>query len=215
MKKLIAVIAIIGCSLTSYSQIRFGPILGLNVSKGTSGTSNGVEFETEAKVLPQIGAIASYSLRENIDLESGLIANFKGQNFTYKNNYTDYFGITKTFTEKGERNFLYLSIPISISYNKLLEKGKIGFLTGPELSVLVVSDFKEYGATTSPLDVGWSIGIKGELNKGYGIRLQYCFGLVDTWDIEYGIALYGTPDFTTRNNEFKISLYYLFGGGII
>jgi hypothetical protein len=204
MRKLIAVVVLFCSTLTCYSQIRVGPILGLNISKGTS---DNIRFSTEAKVKPQIGVITSYSLGEKIDLESGLIANFKGQDFklTYKNSL-----------EIGTRNLFYLTVPVFISYSKLIEKGKIGFITGPELSVLAYQ--KNISSTfyseikCPPIDAGWSIGINATSNKGYGARLQYCFGLRDTWEVD---SYRNSEDFTTRNNELKISLYYLFGGGII
>lgn len=214
MKKLIAVIAIIGCSFNSYSQIKFGPLLGFNVSKGTS---DGINFETEAKVKPQIGVVTSYSLSEKLDLESGLIANFKGHNFTAIYFY-DYGFISGSTTVKGERNLFYLTIPIYVSYNKLMEKGKIGVLTGPEISVLAHEKstitngaYMPSDVTYPRLDAGWAIGIKAESYKGYGVRMQYCIGLRDTWVVDSNRQSF---DFTSRNNDFKISAYYLFGGGI-
>jgi hypothetical protein len=209
MRKLIAILVLFCSTLSCYSQIRVGPILGLNISKGTS---DNIRFSTEAKVKPQIGVITNYSLSEKIDLESGLIANFKGQNFTAT--YTDY----DQSVVKGERNLFYLTVPVCISYSKLIEKGKIGFITGPELSVLAyqkstIKSGKFMPAVNYPrIDAGWSIGINATSNKGYGARLQYCFGLRDTWEVDYNR---NSEDFTTRNNELKISLYYLFGGGII
>lgn len=215
MRKLIAIVVLFCSTLSCYSQIRVGPILGFNVSKGTSDNLN---FETEARIKPQLGVITNYSLSEKIDLESGLIANFKGQNFTATYYYNDWFtGLNKSIV-KGERNLFYLTVPVCISYSKQLEKGKIGFITGPEISVLAhqKSTIKsgEYMPTVNypRIDAGWSIGINATSNKGYGARLQYCFGLRDTWDVD---SNRGAEDFTTRNNEFKISLYYLFGGGII
>lgn len=213
MRKLIAIVVLFCSTLSCYSQIRVGPILGLNISKGTS---DNIRFSTEAKVKPQIGVITSYSLGEKIDLESGLIANFKGQNFKATYTYYDWFtGIYDQSVVKGERNLFYLTVPVCISYSKLIEKGKIGFITGPELSVLAyqkstIKSGKFMPAVNYPrIDAGWSIGLNATSNKGYGARLQYCFGLRDTWEVD------SNEDFTTRNNEFKISLYYLFGGGII
>jgi hypothetical protein len=217
MRKLIAVVVLFCSTLSCYSQIRVGPIVGFNVSKGTSDdvksyflNNDNLKFSTEAKVKPQIGVITSYSLSEKIDLESGLIANFKGQNFTITYTYKDFSGDTYQAIEKGERNFFYLTVPVCISYSKLIEKGKIGFITGPELSVLAHQKSTtikgEFMSSVPRFDAGWSIGLNATSNKGYGARFQYCFGLRETWQDE---------DFTTRNNELKISLYYLFGGGII
>lgn len=121
MKRLLFVVllAAFGGSVSA-QQIRFAPVLGVNVSHGlySSAYKAMIEIAYENSIVKYrpvpgfvFGGIAEYSLTEQLSVRSGLLLNMKGSRIKVKA-----YGVNESETADVKFKMSYLEIPVVVAY---------------------------------------------------------------------------------------------------
>ena len=108
MKKLLLLSALFLVGFNTHAQLRFGPLVGVNISSASASAMSGTAT-VESKTRGVFGVITSYNLTERFQIESGLLASFKGYSVKVDNPNRIYKPI-----DKEDRLLMYAAIPINM-----------------------------------------------------------------------------------------------------
>ncbi len=201
---------------SAVSQVRIGPMVGVNIStiNEGSGTGSVVITAISTATLPKFGLLLDISTSDRIGIQTGL--NVSGYGADYKLYNTNYGNSVNM-----ESRLYYLGLPVDVYVRPLLDKPTFSILGGLEFNGLTVattngeSDRGSYGK----FDLQVKIGAQAKLSGGFGTKIQYGIGTKNIFDEssdgKYVTPGYQTPTFDNKTRSFSISIFYLFGGGIM
>ena len=214
MKKNILLLSAILFVSVSFSQVRVGPKLGINIANLEKDS-----YElSDSRLSLSLGGILDYSFSDKLFFQSGLLLSGKGDKEIYKDE--DY---------KSTRilKFTYIELPANLGYKFDLGDGKLfltaGFYGGIALSGEYFerwSDEDDSGDGSEKInfgngkndddikrgDFGLNFGGGIEINS-FLINFNYGLGLVN---MDYDVDNEG---YYIKNRVFNISIGYLFDMG--
>ena len=212
--KLIFIAGIIAFTFNAnltFSQIRFGPKVGLNFSELTNHT----KFITGNQQLYDgyhLGAIAEFRLIKQLFLQPGILITMKGSKYIVGNITT---GSTNGFSD-FQFSGLYSDIPLNLIYKFDLRSFKILLIAGPNIGSALRGKWTASDTTSSKVHFGK--GADDDLKSfDFGISLG---GGIEAGRIQlssqYYMGLRTLSNLTPPLNEQKykvltISIAYLFG----
>jgi Outer membrane protein beta-barrel domain len=183
------------------AQIRFGPKVGLNLSKMTLKNS-GIAADPKTLVGFHIGVISEIPLKGNFVLQPALLYSSKGSKYSFM----------------GEEESIspgFLEIPVNATYKFDLGNMKFFLNAGPYFAYGISGKIKYGGESHSikfgtddnadmkPFDMGLNFGAGLEI-QNFLVSLNYEFGLTN--------LIPGTTDGSeAKSQAIGISVGYLFG----
>lgn len=187
-------------TLHLYSQVSFGPKLGINIATWTTEGSNTITGF-------QGGVVAQFQLNDEWSVQPELLIDNKGADLAnfIPNNPMSY-------------NLNYLTMPVLLGYKA---RG-ITFRAGAYVSSLIGSRI-EVNSKEVPVrdeyfekwDWGLTAGATLDITAGLGFEVLYYFGFPDIPDINFGdqngqfIANLGEG----KNRVLQLGMYYKFNSG--
>lgn len=190
------------------SQVRFGPLLGINVSTLNQGSDNGDVVVTgiSSAISSKFGALVDIPASERIGIQSGLVLSGYGADYKL---YNTNFGNSETV----ETRLFYVGIPVDFYIRPLLEKPNYSISGGIEINGLAAAttNGESDGGSYSKVDLQAKFGIQTMLTNGLGAKLQYGIGTKNIFINEQNSKF----NFDHKIRSFSVSIFYLFGGGII
>lgn len=190
------------------SQVRFGPLLGLNVSTLNKGSDNGEVVVTgiSSVISSKFGALVDIPASERIGIQSGLVISGYGADYKL---YNIYFGNSETVKTR----LFYVGIPVDFYIRPLLEKPNYSILGGIEINGLAAAttDGESDGNSYSKIDIQVKMGIQTMLTNSFGAKFQYGIGTQNIFLDEQNRKF----DADHKIRSFTVSIFYLWGGGII
>ncbi len=193
-------------ALQSFAQVKFGPKVGLNLSKMTLKSSG---FSLDPKIIVgfHIGGIAEIPLANNFYLQPGILYSGKGTKFSISGD-----GMSSDMTIKPG----FIEVPVNAMYKFDMSPAKLFLFAGPYFAFGIGGKSESGGESTDikfgsgsdndmkAFDLGLNIGAGVDI-KNFLISAQYGFGLTNLAPV------------TDNDAEMKISVIgfsvaYLFGG---
>lgn len=191
-------IVFIICFTSSYSQTKFGAILGLNTSRFTDvfKTVNGSYFNFSSTGL-SIGAFAEYEISEKIKFYPKIIYNQIGDREKDFGNVEEIGLNTSTIDYKLD----YLSIPLNFRFFS-----KPYLTVGPQIGILLSekAESLDLGDVKTSVDFGGNFGI-GYPIQDFRIELSFYQGFSTLLEIEREF----NNDIDTRNTYVNFSVGYI------
>jgi hypothetical protein len=181
------------------AQVRFGPEVGLNLSKMTFSSSSGSMTTTNLTTF-HAGLDVEFGITKDFFIQSGVLYSIKGTKFSV-------LGV------EGQVNPNYIEVPIHLMYKFDIGGPKFLVLAGPyfaygiggKVKVASVTQDIQFGNKSSddfkPLDYGLNLGLGVEMS-GVQLTGRYSIGLTN---------LSPTTDVTEKNSVIEISLAYFIG----
>jgi len=205
MKNILKITLSIFCLFTfsqAYSQVKFGPKIGLNLSTMTL-KSSGISLDPKTLVGFNVGVISEITLKENFILQPGIIYSTKGSKYS----------VTGTDMQIAPT---YLEIPVNGVYKFGTGSLKAFLSAGPYFAFGIGGSYETPGESS---DISYGSGDNDDL-KPFDFGLNLGGGLeIDKFQIsvQYGLGLTNLAPDPSNDNETKvrvigISMAYLFGG---
>lgn len=224
MKRFLIVITLtLSITSSALAQLRLGPIAGLNfttLSESSNTSSSKSTIAINSIIRGTLGCLVDGYISDRFGFQTGLNLNWKGADFTlsdpYYGNHTNY-----------ETRLTYLELPVSIYLKLLNQNTKVAVCAGPSWSYLLSSDWStsrsgnnyDYSAEKK-MDVGLKFGLQAELNSGLGLKLDYTIGNLNVYELKifaYSASYtnFSNYSYSLKNRSLSLSVYWLFGGGLI
>jgi Outer membrane protein beta-barrel domain len=191
-KMLVAVCTLASVTFVANAQIKFGPVVGLNLANVSGDVDNNA-----MKLGLHIGGVVGISINDNLSVEPGIQFSMKGSQDSEESDF--------------KTNAKDIDIPINLRY--MFGEGS-GFTVnaGPYVGILMSAkatdgeddvDVKEFYNST---DFGVNVGIGYQLEGGLGFGAGYSLGLSNI--VKDGDDF----DVSVQNNAIQISVRYMLGG---
>lgn len=209
MKRFLTIL--MGCCLifvasNMHAQIKFGPVVGLNLSTMTfKSTDSEDHYDPQMLVGFHIGGMAEFSVSENFVIQPAVL--FSGKGSTYEIDFGE--GILELKINPG-----FIEVPIYAAYKFDLGSAKLFLKAGPYFGYGFTGKISEGGdeedipwgsdedSFMKPFDFGVGFGAGVDIN-GFLISLQYQLGLTNLSPFD---------EVEMKNGVLGVSLAYLFGG---
>ncbi|MFK5854769.1 MAG: porin family protein [Bacteroidota bacterium] len=198
-------------SFQSYSQLRYGPKVGLNFAKQKVEFDGKTSDDIKSRVSFAIGGVADYAFTDELSLQPSLMLSGKG----YKVDMS-FDGESATAWQR----LYYLELPINVVYKYDIGVLKIYGTAGPTFALAIGGSSKvEVDGKTETEKIKFGDGDDDDgikrgdfgLNFGAGVEissfqfeLNYNFGLMNTSYDDNSSA---------KNRVFSLSASYFFGDG--
>lgn len=151
MKRLFTVL-ILTCLFSglAFSQVSFGPKLGVNFSTYQTKVSSGDDDTyLKYKVGPSIGAMVNVKFNDFLSLQPSLIYTKKGSATDMKKTYVD--DVYVSSIDGYERIKVgYIEIPINLAFGLDLGSGQIQLFVGPYIAIGINGKYKVDATFTAP-----------------------------------------------------------------
>lgn len=159
-----------------------------------------------------IGGIIQYDfsrLSDKIKLESGLLLNWKGANYEYRNsNAFSEIGIG-SITLNQKISLMYVELPVNAIFSFDMGADKFQIIAGPYLGILVDEKpkigYSLNGISAKTMDYGINMGVGMEMDAII-TRIQYGYGLANIYK-----GGFNSDDI--KNRVISISIGCMFGDG--
>ncbi len=194
----ISKIIVAGCALavTTFSanaQIKFGPLLGLNLANQAGDVE-----DNAIKLGFHVGGVVGIGLTEKLTLEPGIQFSMKGSQSSEDSKY--------------KLNLNYIDIPVNLRYYFGEDQTGFNIGVGPYFGFLMSAKAKADDDDTdvkdfiNGLDLGLNVGLGYQLEGGFGFGASYGLGFANT--IKDPI-----DDEKATNTNIQVSIRYMLGGG--
>jgi len=185
---------LVGCMLfsavnVSQAQVKFGPIVGLNVADvvGDDVNSDGRVIGAHAGVFVNLG------ITDNFMIEPQVLFSMKGAKL------------------KGDDlKMNWVEFPIWVRYE--MESG-LNFNAGPFLGLLLSGDVGDFDVKDNykSIDFGLGAGIGYQMGGGLGFHLNYNAGISNIGE-EFDVQFLGSVKTDAKTSNIKLSVSYMIGG---
>ncbi|HRH65472.1 MAG TPA: outer membrane beta-barrel protein [Bacteroidia bacterium] len=213
---------LLNISFATLGQIRVGPSIGLNFTtlSETSGSSANKSAITMNSIMQgTIGCLVDRFLSDRFGIQTGIHLTWKGADFTLSE---PYYGNRTNYAPRLN----YIELPLSVYLKVLNQNTKVSICAGPSFSYLLASNWTTnrsgyiYYSTEKKGDLGIKLGLQAELISGLGLKLDYTIGFTEVYNFEYftisgNYLNYANYSYSFKNRAMTVSIYYLFGGGLI
>ena len=206
MKKIFAVsllASFILVAVSSEAQVKFGPQIGLNLSKMIFKTKD-FDFHPKSFVAYSVGVVSEFGVSRNIAIQPGILFSVKG---------TKYTGfLNEKFTFKPT----YIEVPVNFIYQFDTRSLKPLLFAGPYFAYGIGGETTQEGGGSikiqygsdngdniKPFDFGLNLGAGIEVND-LQLKVQYSKGLLN-------LASDPANDTKMQTGVLSITLAYLFG----
>lgn len=193
-KMLVAACTLAVVTFSANAQIKYGPVLGLNLANVVGDESD----DNAMKLGAHIGGVVSIGINDNISVEPGIQFSMKGTQSSEESKY--------------KTNLNYIDIPINLRYAFGEDGTGFNIGVGPYIGILMSAkatdgdndvDIKE---SVNSTDFGVNVGVGYALESGLGFGAGYGLGLANLNKGE------GSDDFKNTNALIQISVRYMLGG---
>lgn len=203
MKKiLLSVYAIIGFSILSQAQIKFGIKAGGNLTNQRINVTSGNMYAAGERFKGyHAGVIADINLGKNFYLQPQLLFSRKG---------ASHFSSFDSLQTKVRMS--YIEFPVNVLYKAAVSFGNVFVGTGATFSYAVGGNEQQGGVTKKiysgpvknwkrqEISLDFTAGL--EFNNGFFASINYQKGLID---------IYKTDGVSIKNRLFSVSIGYLVG----